>query len=76
VPEDCAIIGFDDVHMGRLFIPSLSTVAQRIYEMGRAATELLMRMIAGERLVGVTYLLGVELIERETTAGKPKGETA
>lgn len=75
VPEDVAIIGFDDVHIGRLFIPSLSTIAQRIYEMGRAATELLMRMIAGERLVGVTYLLGVELIERETTAARPKGAT-
>ena len=69
VPADVAVIGFDDIHISRLFIPSISTVAQRISEMGRAATELLMRMIAGERLVGVDYLLGVELIERETTTG-------
>ena len=72
VPEDTAVIGFDDVRISRLFVPSLSTIAQRIYEMGRAATELLMRMIAGERLVGVTYLLGVELIERETTKSGQK----
>jgi len=43
--------------------------------MGRAATELLMRMISGENLVGVNYLLGVELMERETTAGKQGGGT-
>lgn len=76
VPEDVSIIGFDDIHIARLFIPSLTTIAQRIYEMGRAATELLMRMIAGERLDGVTYLLGVELVERETTAGASEGGSA
>lgn len=75
VPRDVAVIGFDDIHIARLFIPSISTIAQRISEMGRAATELLMRMISGENLVGVNYLLGVELMERETTAGKQGGGT-
>lgn len=67
VPDNVLIIGFDDVHLARLYIPSLSTVAQPIYEMGRAATELLLRQISGERLLGVTYLLGIDLVERETT---------
>lgn len=68
VPRDVMVIGFDDVHIARLYIPSLTTIAQPIYEMGRAAAELLMRQMNGEKLDNVTYLLGVELISRETTA--------
>jgi len=73
VPEDCSVVGFDDVYIARLFMPGLTTIAQRIYEMGRAATELLMRMIDGEQLDGVTYMLGVELIERESTLRGKEG---
>jgi len=67
VPNHTLVVGFDDIHIAKLYTPSLSTVAQPIYEMGRAATELLLRQIAGEKLQGVTYLLSVSLIERETT---------
>ena len=59
--------GFDDIHIAKLYTPSLSTVAQPIYEMGRAATELLLRQVEGEKLDGVKYLLSVSLMERETT---------
>lgn len=69
VPDNVMIIGFDNIHLARLYIPSLTTIAQPIYEMGRAAAELLMRNIKGEKLDNVTYLLGVDLIEGETTSG-------
>lgn len=68
VPHDVMVIGFDNIHLSKLYIPSLTTIAQPIYEMGRAAAELLMRQIHGECLEKITYLLGVELINRETTA--------
>ncbi|MBP7496017.1 MAG: LacI family DNA-binding transcriptional regulator [Spirochaetales bacterium] len=67
VPEDARIVGFDDIHIARLYTPSLTTIAQPIYEMGRAATELLLRQIEGEKLDGVKYLLSVSLVERETS---------
>uniref|UniRef100_A0A7C3EE81 LacI family transcriptional regulator n=1 Tax=Gracilinema caldarium TaxID=215591 RepID=A0A7C3EE81_9SPIR len=67
VPSQTLVVGFDDIHIAKLYTPSLSTVAQPIYEMGRAAAELLLRQISGEKLEGVTYLLSVSLIERETT---------
>lgn len=67
VPEHTLVVGFDDIHIAKLYTPSLSTVAQPIYEMGRAATELLLRQVEGEKLEGVKYLLSVSLMERETS---------
>lgn len=69
VPNHSMVVGFDDIHIAKLYTPSLSTVAQPIYEMGRAATELLLRQIDGEKLESVTYLLSVSLMVRETTKG-------
>ncbi|WP_438026109.1 substrate-binding domain-containing protein [Sorangium sp. So ce233] len=48
VPEDFAIIGFDDVVEAQSADPPLSTVRQRFEMMGGAACDLLASMIAGE----------------------------
>ncbi len=48
VPEDFAIIGFDDVVEAQSTDPPLTTVRQRFEMMGSAACELLASMIAGE----------------------------
>jgi LacI family transcriptional regulator len=50
VPEDVAIVGFDDVPIASLVRPALTTLRIRIAETGRGALERLVRMInaAGE----------------------------
>ncbi|WP_437906016.1 substrate-binding domain-containing protein [Sorangium sp. So ce327] len=48
IPEDFAIIGFDDVVEAQSADPPLTTVRQRFEMMGSAACELLASMIAGE----------------------------
>ncbi|WP_437957942.1 substrate-binding domain-containing protein [Sorangium sp. So ce119] len=48
IPEDLAIVGFDDVVEAQGVDPPLTTVRQRFEMMGSAAGDLLASMIAGE----------------------------
>lgn len=45
VPGDVSVAGFDDISMASMFIPSLTTISQPMYEMGRTAMELLLRQM-------------------------------
>jgi DNA-binding LacI/PurR family transcriptional regulator len=72
VPEDCSVIGFDDIPMAELATPSLSTIRQPMEAMGRYAAEVVSEQIAtghyaknGEAL----KLLEPELVVRQSTAG-------
>jgi DNA-binding LacI/PurR family transcriptional regulator len=47
VPEDIAVIGFDDIPVGRLFEPELTTISQPVRELGAVAAELLLNRLAG-----------------------------
>jgi LacI family transcriptional regulator len=70
VPEDGAIVGYDDIPEAAVTSPTLTTIAVPKYEMGRAAGELLLERIAARdetdrtpRHVVLPYALRV----RETT---------
>lgn len=54
VPEDLAVVGFDDVPLASIFEPSLTTVAQPRRELGEQAMRLLLRRIQGELPASVT----------------------
>ena len=45
IPQDVAIIGFDDLPWAESLDPPLTVVRQPAYEVGRAATELLLRRL-------------------------------
>jgi DNA-binding LacI/PurR family transcriptional regulator/anti-anti-sigma regulatory factor len=47
VPEDVALVGFDDVDEARLADPPLTTIRQRFDSLGGAAVELLVDRLAG-----------------------------
>lgn len=47
VPEDIAVVGFDNIPLSEIFEPSLTTIAQPMRELGAAATELLLERLAG-----------------------------
>lgn len=49
VPTDFSLIGFDDLPIADMVSPSLSTVRQDIAEKARAAVELLMDQLGGQR---------------------------
>lgn len=66
IPEDVQIIGFDNVTFSQFCSPALSTILQPTVEMGRKATELLIKMINGEKICKDIRLQS-KLIFRETT---------
>ena len=67
IPEDIALIGFDDIELAGLARPSLTTVAQPKYETGKIAAELLFEQIKGSLSPGKYYTIEPKLVIRETT---------
>jgi DNA-binding LacI/PurR family transcriptional regulator len=63
VPEDVAVVGFEDSAVARYAQPPLTTVRQPIEEMGRQATRLLLAQVAGEA-GGMHLVLDTELVVR------------
>jgi LacI family transcriptional regulator len=47
VPDDLSVVGFDDVPMAELVHPSLTTVRQPLYEIGRSAADMLIHWVEG-----------------------------
>lgn len=67
IPEDVAVIGFDDIELAALSKPSLSSVAQPKYETGKIAAELLFEQIEGSPSRGKYYSVEPNLVIRQTT---------
>jgi DNA-binding LacI/PurR family transcriptional regulator len=63
VPDDVAVVGFEDSAVACYTQPPLTTVRQPIEEMGRQATRLLLAKVAGEA-AGMHLILDVELVVR------------
>ncbi|PQO99885.1 LacI family transcriptional regulator [Massilia phosphatilytica] len=47
VPEDIAVVGFDNIPLAQVFEPALTTIAQPMFELGAAAARLLLERLAG-----------------------------
>jgi LacI family transcriptional regulator len=74
VPQQVSILGFDDFVWNRYFSPSITSIAQSTYEMGRRSFELLLQIMyrkKGERLPEKHIRLAVELRLRNST-GPPR----
>jgi DNA-binding LacI/PurR family transcriptional regulator len=65
VPQDVAVIGFDDIEMAA--IVGLTTVRQPLRESGARGTELLLGAIEGGQQRPVAELEALAVIERRTT---------
>lgn len=67
VPEDIAIVGFDDVPMAVFSIPSLTTIRQPLHEMGRIAAKTIIDRIEGTAEYTPEIIIEPELIVRLST---------
>jgi DNA-binding LacI/PurR family transcriptional regulator len=63
VPDDVAVVGFDDVREAEVTSPALTTVRQPLAELGRTMTQVLLARIGGEKVAQRT-VLPIELIRR------------
>jgi DNA-binding LacI/PurR family transcriptional regulator len=66
VPDDVAVVGFDDSALARWSEPPLTSVAQPVEEMGRQMARLLLARIGGEA-TGLSVILQTELVVRESS---------
>ena len=66
VPADIAVVGFDDIYLGAMLTPSLTTVRQPMRDLGERACRLLLQRITEPSLPRRAERLPVELIVRES----------
>ena len=71
VPADVAVVGFDDIHLGAMFTPPLTTVRQPMRLLGERACSLLLERIADPSLAVRVERLPTELIVRESCGCQP-----
>ncbi|MDR6975064.1 DNA-binding LacI/PurR family transcriptional regulator [Streptomyces sp. 3330] len=67
VPEDVAVIGFDDFSLAQRTAPRLTTVRQPIEEIGRAMVRLLLEEMEEGAVAWRHVILRTELVVREST---------
>jgi LacI family transcriptional regulator/LacI family purine nucleotide synthesis repressor len=67
VPQDMAVMGFDDIDFAKFTTPPLSTVKVDKKQMGKAAVNKLISMINGEQTDVGKIILPTQIIEREST---------
>lgn len=67
VPEDVAIVGFDDIPTAADFNPALTTVGQPAQQMGQAAAQMLFKLINGEAVQEREVVLPANLIIRQSS---------
>ncbi|NJQ02499.1 LacI family DNA-binding transcriptional regulator [Streptomyces zingiberis] len=67
IPEDVALVGFDDSPVARHMDPPLTSVRQPIEEMGRTMARVLLQQIGARETTGHQVVLPTELIRRASS---------
>jgi DNA-binding LacI/PurR family transcriptional regulator len=74
VPEDCSVMGFDDVLPAEVATPAMTTIRQPLHEMGREAAERVLQAIrngVGKSPKARLHQTDPELVVRKSTAHPP-----
>ncbi len=66
VPDDVAIVGFDDSDLARTTSPPLSSVRQPVEEFGKGMVELLLAKLAGDPEPAEPVMLKTRLVVRQS----------
>jgi DNA-binding LacI/PurR family transcriptional regulator len=71
LPEDLSIVGFDDMEISSFVTPSLTTIKQPAYDMGKLGAEVLFNHIHKRSYKSFHRMLETRLIIRESTTIAP-----
>ncbi len=71
IPQDVAVVGFDNRYFSGYQRPPLTTIALPLYEMGSLAGELLLKAIQGEPTHRVIHRVPCTLIKRLSCGAPP-----
>ncbi|MGD0439734.1 MAG: LacI family DNA-binding transcriptional regulator [Acidimicrobiales bacterium] len=72
VPRDMSVVGYDDVEFASMLSPTLTSIRQPKYALGRAAAELLIAETVDPTHRHGDILFEPELIERQSTTARSK----
>ena len=75
-PQDVSLIGFDDLELAETTNPSLSSVSQSGYQLGKTAALTLVERIQGDTSPAKHVVLGTSLNLRDSVAGPHKDSSA
>jgi LacI family transcriptional regulator len=67
VPDDIAIIGFDNLPFSKITNPPLSSVSQPMFEMGKIGAEMLLEAVQNKDFSDKTVMLRSQLIFRQSS---------
>jgi DNA-binding LacI/PurR family transcriptional regulator len=67
VPEDVAVVGFDDIPESAYLFPPLTTVRQDFRQIGRNAADLLLQQMSAPGEAPISRTLPVELVVRRSS---------
>ncbi|MFW5985865.1 MAG: LacI family DNA-binding transcriptional regulator [Halanaerobiales bacterium] len=67
VPDDMAVVGFDNTSIASMYEPGLTTISQPRFDMGKIAMKVLLKLIKSEENEPESIYLEHELIIREST---------
>lgn len=67
IPEEIAVVGFDNISFSNMTNPTLTTIAQPMYKMGCTAATMLLKSIQNQKCDSM--ILEHELIIRDSTMG-------
>jgi diguanylate cyclase (GGDEF)-like protein len=71
LPEDQAVVGFDNVGSAVTATPSLSSIDPRFYQLGETAVALLLRQLSGEPVPAARHHLPATFVARESCGCQP-----
>ncbi|KGK14444.1 transcriptional regulator [Vibrio navarrensis] len=68
IPQSLSIVGYDDIHIAKFMTPSLTTIHQPKYRLGKAAVETLLKKIKKQTQEVQVVQLEPTLVERNSVS--------
>ncbi|MFZ5753132.1 MAG: LacI family DNA-binding transcriptional regulator [Bacillota bacterium] len=67
IPEQVAVVGFDNIYLSTVVAPRLTTISQPTYQMGAQAAQMLLTCLQGRELDEKQKVFSPQLIIRESS---------